>query len=110
MKKIIFVLALFASVYNVQAEQGEKTEAPPVPVITDSATGETLEPEVTIVKSERQTVSEYRVNGRLYMVKIEPDAGPAYYLIDTDGDGVLDAQQDEQQYNNSVPQWVIFSW
>lgn len=35
-------------------------------------------------------VEEYRNNGRLTMVKITPRRGPAYYLIDSNGDGRLD--------------------
>ena len=32
-------------------------------------------------------VAEYRVGGRIAVVKITPSNGPTYYLTDTDGDG-----------------------
>ena len=35
-------------------------------------------------------VAEYRVGGRIAVVKITPARGPTYYLTDTDGDGRLD--------------------
>ena len=35
-------------------------------------------------------VAEYRVGGRIAVVKITPANGPTYYLTDTDGDGRLD--------------------
>lgn len=35
-------------------------------------------------------VAEYRVGGRIAVVKIVPANGPTYYLTDTDGDGRLD--------------------
>lgn len=35
-------------------------------------------------------VAEYRVGGRIAVVKITPVNGPTYYLTDTDGDGRLD--------------------
>ncbi len=35
-------------------------------------------------------VAEYRVAGRIAVVKITPVNGPTYYLTDTDGDGRLD--------------------
>jgi len=35
-------------------------------------------------------VAEYRVGGRIAVVKIVPANGPTYYLTDTDGDGRLE--------------------
>jgi hypothetical protein len=43
--------------------------------------------------SGRCRVEEYRMNGVLYMVKVTPTVGPPYYLIDTTGDGNLNAPQ-----------------
>lgn len=54
-------------------------EVPPPPKIQD---GEALdaEPQINIRKEGKKTVHEYRVNGELYMMKIIPDHGVAYYL------------------------------
>ena len=46
--------------------------------------------EATRVESNGDVVTEYRVNGSVAMVKIEPNRGPTYYLVDADGDGRLD--------------------
>ena len=46
-----------------------------------------LEPEVSIIKRDDAVVHEYRMNGQLYMIKIEPVVGPPYYLFDSNGDG-----------------------
>ena len=46
-----------------------------------------IEPEVTIKKRDEVTVEEYRIHGRLYMVKVTPKVGPPFYLIDDRGDG-----------------------
>jgi hypothetical protein len=43
------------------------------------------------------------------MVKIIPAVGPAYYYIDTDGDGSLESQQFELQ-SGIVPNWILFKW
>ena len=43
-----------------------------------------LEPEVTIIKRKDSIKEEYRLNGKLYMVKIIPSVGPAYFYIDQD--------------------------
>ncbi len=82
--------------------------APTVPVPPN--VGERVEPEVTIIETDEETIYEYKVKGQTYMVKIEPVAGPPYYLLDTDGDGTLDVQQDRRPPNLSVPQWLLFSW
>ncbi|MDO9372406.1 MAG: DUF2782 domain-containing protein, partial [Gammaproteobacteria bacterium] len=55
------------------------------------------------------TVQEYRISGRLYMVTITPSAGLPYYLIDTDGDGQMETRQNDVR-SSKVPQWVLFSW
>ena len=90
-----------------------QTSSPPYPEPPDlppaSYQGETVEPEVTIIETERGIVYEYRVRGKLYMVRIQPPIGPPYYLLDTNGDGTLDTQED-RVWNNAIPQWVLFSW
>lgn len=72
--------------------------------------GETLEPDITIIRRGKKTIQEYRINGDLYMVKIIPDVGPPYYLLDTDGDGNMDVRRSDLEDGIQVPQWVIFSW
>ena len=72
-------------------------------------TGETLEPEITIREDQRETIYEYRVRGRVYMVKVQPQIGPPYYLTDTNGDGTLD-QRSNSPLNIDVNQWVLFTW
>ena len=68
-----------------------------------------MEPEVTILETERGTVYEYRVRGQLYMVRIQPQFGAPYYLLDTNGDGIMDVRN-PQPWNNAIPQWLIHSW
>lgn len=48
-------------------------------------------PTVTIrMTEEGDRVEEYRQNGRITMVKVTPQRGPSYMLIDTNGDGLID--------------------
>lgn len=113
MKKLINLgLLLFFVSAPLLAEEGAAgpaiaPEPPVLPLPLES--GEALEPTVTIIKSEEKTVEEYRLNGKLVMIKITPAAGPAYYLVDSDGDGTLDEQEDDVR-SASVQKWVIFSW
>ena len=72
--------------------------------------GDNIEPEVTIVRRGKDVVEEYRVNNRLYMIKVKPAIGPAYYMVDTDGDGNLDVRRSDLDRDMKVPQWVLFSW
>lgn len=72
--------------------------------------GETLEPEVTIIRRARETVTEYRINGQLQAIKVEPENAPAYYLVDTDGDGNLETRNDAHDPDFLIPMWIILSW
>ena len=66
------------------------------------------EPEITIVKRGEDTVAEYRLHGKLYMVKVTPPHGVPYYLIDKEGKGQM--VREDSLPNLSVPMWVIKSW
>ena len=68
-----------------------------------------LEPQVTIIKRGSDTVEEYRVGGKLYMLKITPVHGVAYYLIDEKGDGRM-TRQEGLDSGIRPPLWVIHSW
>ncbi|MBF0256588.1 MAG: DUF2782 domain-containing protein [Gammaproteobacteria bacterium] len=82
--------------------------APPPPKLPEPVqSGQELEPEVTIVETEEGRAYEYRANGHLYMVKIQPKVGKPYYEIDSDGDGELDTRVDDPR-QTAVPQWVLF--
>ena len=69
-----------------------------------------LEPQVTILKRGTDTVEEYRVGGKLYMIKVTPAHGVPYYMVDRDGYGSF--TRDDTYIGNGVrpPMWVIFSW
>jgi hypothetical protein len=84
-------------------------EPPPIPGKVES--GEVMEPDVVIKRRGENTISEYRINGRLRAVKVQPDGDfPAYYLYDTDGDGRLDRRSGRFDPDLLIPSWVIFSW
>jgi len=71
---------------------------------------EEFEPEITIIKKKNSIHEEYRLNGKLYMVKVIPFSGPPYFYIDQDGDGSLESKSTSRNSSELVPQWVIFSW
>lgn len=72
---------------------------------------EQLEPTVTIRDEEDRQIEEYRLNGRVYMIKITPKKGIPYYYIDSDGDGQLELDANQQALNPVQPvQWKIKEW
>lgn len=68
-----------------------------------------LEPQVTILKRGTDTVEEYRVAGKLYMLKVTPASGRPYYLIDEKGDGKM-SRQETFDFGLRPPMWLIHSW
>jgi hypothetical protein len=78
--------------------------APPPAFEPDEAPPE--EPQVTITRETEQTVEEYRLNGRLYMIKVTPKHGVPYYLVDDRGDGKF-VRQEGLDSGLRVPQWII---
>lgn len=101
--KSLIVICLLLSFALLGAEEIAPADAPA------QEGAENLEPEVTIRQQGSKTIHEYRINGRLYMVKIIPERGAPYYLLDQDGDGEMDTQQDNPN-GVVVPQWVLFRW
>ncbi len=109
MNKTLFALSLTLTSAACWAQQAPTPAIDPPPPPPPMQSGESIEPEIRIVETERGVIHQYRLEGRVYMVKIIPAAGEPYYLIDTNGDGELDSQAGDIK-NISVPQWVIFSW
>jgi hypothetical protein len=82
-------------------------EPPPPPAVVESDPA--LEPQVTIRKDDEKTVAEYRIKGKLYMMKVTPAHGKPYVLIDHKGDGQF-ARQDNLDSGLRVPQWVLLEF
>jgi hypothetical protein len=82
-------------------------EPPPAPPGTESDPA--LEPQVTIQRRGTDTVKEYRLNGRLYMIEVTPQHGRPYYLIDNVGRGDF-TRLDSYDTGTRPPMWVIHRW
>jgi len=92
----------------IPPEGSEGTGGIPIPPKVE---GEQLEPTVTIREEEDRRIEEYRMNGQVYMVKVTPEVGVPYYYIDTDGDGQLELDVDQQALNPVQPvHWKILEW
>jgi len=103
-----FVILLLLSAFSVGAYAEKKPPSkpeplPPPPAMDNSANDE---PEVTIIKKADQTVEEYRMGGKLYMIKVTPKIGKPYYLVDDRGDGKF-SRQESLDSGLRPPRWVI---
>lgn len=102
------MVALAVLATAVIAEDGRQViNAPPPPPPLES--GEPLEPEVTIRRTQREVIYEYRQGGRLVLVRVQPVAGPPYHFVDTNGDGTLEYRPGEPIRHN-INQWVLKRW
>jgi len=78
-------------------------EPPPAPAAD-------LEPQVTIKQRGADRVEEYRLNGKLYMIKVTPPHGKPYYLVDRQGNGSFVPETGVGDKGITVPMWVIHSF
>ncbi len=86
----------------------EIAEPPPLP---PKIQDERVEPTVNIRQEEDRLIEEYSFDGRVYMVKVTPAKGPAYYYLDTDGDGQLELQPGDEAFNQVRPAyWKVKEW
>jgi len=108
---LILGMSLVCTAYAAEVNHGGLEPAPEPPELPDPLeSGEAIEPEVTIVQKKDSIVHEYRINGRLYMVKVIPSVGKPYYLMDQDGDGRMESRIGDIYNDTIVPQWVLFTW
>ena len=103
MGSALFVL----STATLAQQETAPVAAPPPPPPLQS--GEALEPEVTIRRTDREVIYEYRRDGQLFLVRIQPRFGPPYHFVDVNGDGELDYRPGEPRQNN-INQWILFRW
>lgn len=112
MRPLLFASLLAACALSAHAQQRPPDllplpEPPPPPGMVDSP----LEPQVTIRAQGEDKVEEYRVNGRLYMIKVTPPHGTPYYLIDRQGNGSFVREETGVvERGIAVPMWVIHSF
>lgn len=83
----------------------------PPPALPDAASDSRNipQPEVTIIKRNDTVIEEYRTHGHLRYVKITPKGGKPYYMVDTDGDGVLETW-DTTRGNPPINRWILLEW
>ena len=106
MSRLFYFILLLAQLAPVHSEEERTAPPPPLP---EEPSDQMPEPEVKIIHREDRIVEEVSVNGQLRYVKITPKRGVPYYIVDTDGDGVLD-QQFNSLDNPNINQWILLRW
>ncbi len=115
-KGLLLSLLLSLSAGAAYAERPDNLEPVPEPPPPPRGvqSGEAIplgEPQITIFRRGENLIKEYRLNGHLYAIKITPDGGTPYYLIDMDGDGHMEGQFfDNDNAKIIVPMWVLHRW
>lgn len=108
--KALMIVVLGASVGVFAAE---KTPEPPkdsTPVPDGAPTARDIgEPQITIRNKGRERVEEFRLNGKLYMIRVVPPKGKPYYLVDQTGRGQF-IRHDGPVAPEAVPQWVLHTF
>jgi len=111
LSSLLVTSLLVSSLVMAQQETDENTDVAAPPPIPPKVPGEQFEPSVVITEKEGQRIEEYRQNGRVYMVKITPVKGPAYYYLDEDGDGELELRESDRKLNPVQPvYWKLKEW
>ena len=87
----------------------EATVEPPTLPLSEDDSRNIPQPEVRIIRKKDVVIEEYRVNGQLRFIKITPTTGSPYYMVDTDGDGVLETREDNFA-NPPINQWILLEW
>lgn len=103
--RLLIALIAAVSLPVFAAEARKPTEAPLPPTVAVDADSQ-AEPEIRIIQKTDQKVEEYRMNGRLYAIKVTPKIGLPYYLVDEDGSGKMNriATRNDRLI---IPQWVL---
>jgi len=105
---LILLLSASSSLIAQDVRPAIVPEPPELPA--QIVSGESMAPDITITRKAKENITEYSVNGSVYMVKISPTSGPAYYLVDTDGDGSLETRRSALEDGMNIPQWMLISW
>ena len=108
---VLLLSALYAPLGLAQTEASTPpAEEAPIPPKLPNLPSEESAPTVNIRRDEKtgDVIEEYRTNGRLQMVKVTPQRGRPYQIIDTNGDGKLDSHDFEG--NVRPVYWTLFEW
>lgn len=93
-----------------EAELSTDASGRPIP-LPPKVEGEDPEAEVNIRRRGTDTIEEYSIGGRIYMVKVIPANGIPYFYFDSDGDGRIESRVGEDLMEPVKPaQYKLLEW
>jgi len=119
---IILLLCAAGMALTAMAQPAPAPPPPPLPATppplpaaappaqTDVGGDPELEPQVTIIRNENETLEEVRVNGELRYVKVTPRNGGRPYFLIPSGNGTTFIRRDSLDFGLRPPMWLLFSW
>ena len=110
---LLACLALVAGIAHAATDTGngkKEPDGPPPPPMPATDSPAAPEPEVTGVQKQDATVTEYRMKGKLYMMRVVPKVGKPYYLVDKEGNGRFNQMADGGGDNLAPPRWVLLEF
>lgn len=104
MRSLIISLLLAFPAFAAAVE-----DAPPPMPAESAPEQEAPAPDIRVIERGDATLTEYRIHGHLYQIKVVPVVGQPYYLVDPAGRGNF-VRQSGPTENIAVPRWVLFRW
>jgi hypothetical protein len=102
------LLALLPATIAMAQQPPNLEPLPEVPPPPQMNIDPSQEPVVTVKKRGEDKVEEFRIGGKLYMIRVTPPHGTPYLLIDHAGNGEFGPVQTPSNGSMiSVPMWVI---
>jgi hypothetical protein len=83
------------------------TVPPPLPDVSGDPE---LEPQITIRRTDTETIEEARINGELRYLKVTPRGGGRPYYLIPSGNGQTFIRRESLDIGLRVPMWLLFSW
>jgi hypothetical protein len=111
--RTVLAALLLAAALPLAAQQAKPPVLQPLPEPPPPPAGyepdPALEPEVSVIVRPEETVEEYRLNGKLYMIKVTPKSGKPYYLVDNVGNGKF-VRYDDYDSGLRPPMWLLLQF
>ena len=101
---------VLASLAVIAADKAPEPPQGSTPVPDGPPTAREIEePSITIRSKGDERIEEYRLRGKLYMIRITPPKGIPYYLIDQMGRGEF-TRHEGPAAPTAVPHWVLHTF
>jgi hypothetical protein len=112
MRPLLLAL-LLAAALPAAAQQAKPPVLQPLPAPPPPPAGyepdPAQEPQVNVIIRPTETIEEYRLNGKVYMIKVTPKNGKPYFLVDNIGNGKF-VRHDDYDTGLRPPSWVILQF